>query len=703
MPVKTGIADDSYLTREWERDIRMSEITKLISRLDWNCPSLADVGKYQEQSRPDAAMKAVIQHFATRTAPRYLFKRDELGKCGDSRVLQDAEDVMSHKIYGYQFPGDIDWTFNPTEHTSHDDEWSWSLYRTIYWQPLIRAYGVTGDDKYVREFVSQLKSFSRQWPAEPFINDTVSPEVKNAFPGHAWRTIEAGIRIYTTWLPCFESFRRSPAWDPEGWVVFLNEIVDHATFLMGHYSNHSSSSNWLTMESSALLQMGILFPELKGSREWFETGYRRVMHELKYSFDNDGIHMERTPIYHLVASNAFLQAWRMCVLNDIPVPPYALPTLEKSAEFIMRLVKPDFSTPMIGDADRDDLLARRSDTSVYEGMNLSFDPVDLNEMRAYFRTMSEITGREDFRYFASGRKEGSPPEERNYPMVGAGIYVMRTGWNPDDSYFHVQGIQLERGERSTHSHNDQCHLELMIHGEDILIDTGRYIYNRSCWKDWRHYFTFACAHNTVYIDDHEMGTVPGVARVRGVRTYCHRFEETGDFRVIDLSHNGYVFMDDSIFHRRRVIGLDGDIYVIDDQLTGLGKQPHDIRLYFNFAPGRLESTGDYTYAYTTPRGTAYQLTSILNDGLTPVLLEGSENPIGGWVSYGYSLRTPAPQLHFETQAAVPLRFVTVIAPKGVACRGSGNMDGVRLQFDGKAGFSLEINGEQITRKGLKRT
>jgi hypothetical protein len=38
---------------------------------------------------------------------------------------------------------------------------------------------------------------------------------------------------------------------------------------------------------------------------------------------------------------------------------------------------------MIGDADRNDLLARRSDTAIYEGMNLSFDPLDLNEMRAF--------------------------------------------------------------------------------------------------------------------------------------------------------------------------------------------------------------------------------------------------------------------------------------------------------------------------------
>ncbi|HZK28171.1 MAG TPA: alginate lyase family protein, partial [Thermoclostridium sp.] len=474
----------------------------------------------------------------------------------------------------------------------------------------------------------------------------------------------------------------SDAWDREGWVVFLGMICDHADFLVEHYSNHRSSSNWLTMEASALMQLGILFPEMENSSTWFETGYRRVMHELKYSFDNDGVHMERTPIYHLVASIAFLQAWEVCVKNNIPVPPYGFPTLEKSAEFIMKLVKPDFSTPMIGDADRNDLKARKSDTSPYEGMNLSFFPDDLNELRAYFRKMYDLTNREDFLYFATEGKEGTSPEQLNYAMKEQGIYVMRTGWEEDDSYFHVHGIQLERGERSTHSHNDQLHFELQIKGEDILIDSGRYIYNSSCWKDWRHYFLSAAAHNTVYIDDHEMGTVMDSFRIRGARTYCHNFKQTEDYSIIDLSHNGYVFTDDPIFHRRRVIRLDGDIYIIDDQLTGLGKQEHDIRLYFNFAPGELVNTSENNYQYTTSSGKEYNYFSLLNDEVTSVFLEGSEEPKGGWVSYGYAERSPIPQMYLSSKGPIPVRFVSVIAPKGIEIKGFGDTNKAEVDIKG---------------------
>jgi hypothetical protein len=216
------------------------------------------------------------------------------------------------------------------------------------------------------------------------------------YPGDAWRSIDAAIRIYTVWLPAMLYFRKSPSWDEEGWLYFLNSIDEHAEFLCTHYSNHSRCSNWLTMECSALFQLGVMFPEFQRASEWKKLGYQRICHEVRYQFDHYGVHIERTPVYHLVSVLAFFQGYRLAVLNRIPVPPYVLPILERSAEFLMTLVKPNFTLPMIGDADRISLSTRKADESPYEGMNLTTDPVDLNEIRAFFTNMAELTGREDF-------------------------------------------------------------------------------------------------------------------------------------------------------------------------------------------------------------------------------------------------------------------------------------------------------------------
>jgi len=165
-----------------------------------------------------------------------------------------------------------------------------------------------------------------------------------------------------------------------------------------------------------------------------------------------------------------------------------LPILERAAAFLMQLVKPDFSLPMVGDADRVSLHTPKADASVFEGMNLTTDPRDLNEIRAFFRTMAQLTGREDFLYFATGRQQGSPPRQLNFSLPDPGFHVFRTGWDETDSYFLVTGTQMERGSNSAHSHADAGHLELHIEGQDVLIDTGRYLYGNCARLDWWQYF-----------------------------------------------------------------------------------------------------------------------------------------------------------------------------------------------------------------------
>lgn len=46
------------------------------------------------------------------------------------------------------------------------------------------------------------------------------------------------------------------------------------------------------------------------------------------------------------------------------------------------------------------------------------------------------------------------------------------------------------------------------------------------------------------------------------------------------------------------------------------------------------------------------------------ILEGSEDPIGGWISYGYAWRKPIPQLIAKHSGKAPIHFITVLAPEG---------------------------------------
>ena len=631
----------------------MNYTEKLIGLLDKNNPELALMGEITGEK--------LVEYYRNRKNPVYLFSIEDAEKLKDDEIIDDAEKVMEHDIFGHKFNGPIDWKFNPTTETSRDNEWSWSLFRTIYWQPLARAYALTKDEKYTKEFLSQMHSFREAWPADEFIKDfTYVP--KQPFPGTAWRTIETGIRVYTTWLPVFEIFRHSNVWTGEDLASFLLGIREHALFLMGHYSNHTRSSNWLSMETSALLQIAIMFPEFKEAKEWFDTAYGRVMHEVRFCFSDNGVHMEKTPIYHMVASIAFAQALDLCRKNNIFVPDYAWEVIRRSALYICSLIKPDLSTPMIGDADGDDLTTRRADTSIYEGMNLSFFPEDLNELRAYMKWMYSLFGDKEFLYFTSLRKEGEAPKENDYKYSEEGVYVMRSGWDDKADYLCTHATQLELGERSTHSHNDCMHAEVTLKGEDVLVDSGRYIYRSSIWKDWRAYFVSALAHNTLYVDDHEMGIIEGVDRRRNVRALCHFFGEEKGLKIIDLSHNGYAYLPDPVFHRRKLILLPTSVVVLVDYVEGPGKENHDFRLMYNFNTTSVSLDGKHV-DYTSLHGLDFTLDFTASCDFSSRLLCGSEDPKGGWISYGYPVRKPIGQVTFAYGGKAPFMAATIVKEK----------------------------------------
>ena len=62
-----------------------------------------------------------------------------------------------------------------------------------------------------------------------------------------------------------------------------------------------------------------------------------------------------------------------------------------------------------------------------------------------------------------------------------------------------------------------------------------------------------------------------------------------------------------MFHRRRVVRLPDDIYVIEDRVTGICREDHDIRLYYNFAFGHLDGENG-KFDYTSQKGRGYTMT-----------------------------------------------------------------------------------------------
>jgi hypothetical protein len=111
---------------------------------------------------------------------------------------------------------------------------------------------------------------------------------------------------------------------------------------------------------------------------------------------------------------------------------------------------------------------------------------------------------------------------------------------------------------------------------------------------------------------------------------------------------------------------------------------HTYNLSFNFPPQRLEAdeAAPGTHIYNGER-VKVRIVPLLHEGLTSRVLKGSTAPKGGWVSYGYAVKTPAPQLIYTQVGATPARFLTAIVQDG---RGEVR----RESAEGGSGIALAV-------------
>ena len=106
----------------------------------------------------------------------------------DTPNVTRAEKVMEHLFDGYHLGADIDWESNKydPEEPAFTREWTYGLNRFPQWRILGQAYWQTGDEKYAREWIAQMRDWVEDNPYLLFGtgNSTLT-----------WRTIEAGYSL----------------------------------------------------------------------------------------------------------------------------------------------------------------------------------------------------------------------------------------------------------------------------------------------------------------------------------------------------------------------------------------------------------------------------------------------------------------------------------------------------------------------------
>lgn len=530
-----------------------------------------------------------------------------------------------------------DWTAFSPQQGDIKDVWEPSRFSCAYW--LVRAYAMTGDEKYPQAFWRLFESWCEQNPPNR---------------GPNWRCgQETAFRIMA-WCFALWGFWTSPATTPQrtaAMVVALAlsaaRIEPNIDYAVSQKNNHAIS------EALGMFTVGTLFPELRDADRWQREGRRIIEREVLRQIYADGSYVQQSMNYHRVMLHDCLWAWRLSELNGTPLSSAVRARIGAAAEFLFEMMdEPGGSVPNYGANDGALVL-----------------PLSSGPYRDYRDTIGASM-------FITTRKRVLPAgawDETMLWLCGAeAMDVAPSIRHPSAMRFDVGGYYTLRAGRTwalirchryldRPGHVDMLHMDLWHDGVNVLRDSGTYRYYAPREPGMDKYFKDIAAHNTVQVG--ERGPLELVSRFIWLPWPDGRCTRHSADSFVG-EHDAYARPPWNVLHRRSVDASHPRRWIVTDELLGNGEQTLTLRWHLADAPYALEPTGDVLTLRLA--GGVVRITINGPDGTRLQVMRGveREGEIAGWVSEYYGERKPAPVLEATCRAALPAKFVTTIELPG---------------------------------------
>jgi hypothetical protein len=641
-----GVGDLRMTHRDRVVGTRLTD-AGLFAELDLEMPGLAEVKSAVNTSDWETAKDRLLAYFGCRQEPWHPFS--EHLEADPTYDRAGADRTCDHFILNQQLPETFDWRINPIGYL----EWMHALNRHTWMQPLIAAYEKTGDEKYARKLDYLLDTWMDQNP---------EPIDHNGGGDPAWETLSTSIRPRKSWLDVWFKLWDSPSFRPETRIKLLKSLWAHAEHLTRH---EGYRNNWFIVESETIAALGVILPEFKRARVWRDDGYRRLAEGMSDQVWPDGAQYEISAGYHAMSGRGFELPYELAKHNNLPVAPLIGERLEKMYEYTAWTVRPDFSHPSINDSG-----------GVSDGQ------------AEWALKGADIFNRDDLRWVGSRGKQGDTPATASRMFEDAGIYVMRSGWDPDARY-----LVYDAGPYSAaHQHEDKLSFEFCYGSDPLIVDPGIASYMPEPWTE---YYRRTEAHNTIMIDGRGQASRSNQTWddwTRSVRDSNTAVVGKGIDYGIGRHEAGYEGVEETVHHERAILFIKPDYYLIFDRVSGEGT--HDIDALFHFMPIRVHI--DRSRVRTDREGQKNVEVVPLDAGsrLRPKLITGQTNPVQGWISNRENMPAPC-AVYRKTGVELPATFGWVIAPFG-----SGRSAGLtvrKVPAEGGHAFQLRwATGERDT-------
>lgn len=185
------------------------------------------------------------------------------------------------------------------------------------------------------------------------------------------------------------------------------------------------------------------------------------------------------------------------------------------------------------------------------------------------------------------------------------------------------------------SHADQLHVDLWIHGHNIAVDAGTYLYSGE--GIWRNGLAHTNVHNTVTVDGKDQMTM--VSRFTWTNWSKGKVLKH-DNNLWQGEHDGY----EPVTHKRTVIALDDDRWLVIDNLVA--NESRNYKLHWLLADFPFEQKENSVLLSLDEM--KYKVQVGMTEGNSKFsLLRADPNSTRGWRSRYYGHKEPAVSVTLE--------------------------------------------------------
>jgi hypothetical protein len=549
------------------------------------------------------------------------------------KLLDEGWSIRGYPPLSMNAP--IDWAADPYD----DSNWRYQL-NAMY--PLAPVFQLLA-----QQYDPALHEFARS-VFDDWISFNIDQNVDHPF---RWNDMATGIRAaYLAQLIYYENSRAGVS-DPDRYrqvgLRHLQELTDPEKLAT---SNHGL----FQLVGIAALCAVIHDDVCTDSLDYAQHQYSLLF---GHQFNSEGMHLEHSPEYHLLALKTFrkIQDTGLLTLDSGSVA-----TLDLAARNLSFLIHPDGGFAEIGDTEAQSAAGAAS-----------LDPVA--------------------KWLVSGGAAGRAPESGVWLFPETGYAVARNhGSKGGDTYLFFTAAHHSR----IHKHMDTGSFEWSDRGRRILVDSGKWGYQPS---RERNYVTGESAHNT--LETEGVHNSPGDLPAH--RAQLRSFGREGVFGLVAEMTLPRRLVDAGF--RRILVGLPGEWLIVVDEIDEMLPSRHTI--WFQVTPdAEIQELGSHRYEIalgSTGRLVMFPLWPVENSRAA----RGLKAPVFlGWYSPVYGELLPGWQVGFggrgrRTRFATAFRWLAGDASSlSVERRNGDREDVIRLcwrEAGRPVGVTLREDGDDV--------